>query len=99
MATSGYAWLFEINTLIALVTWIGIVQSYLTLQTFHLRHWKRAAYLFLAGMSIFMLYKLFQPIILPDFYLLGAGMQSLFLVLLIAGMYQLRRTAVRTGAG
>lgn len=99
MAAGGYAWLFEINTLIALVAWIGIVQSYLTLHKFHLRHWKKAAYLFIAGMSVFMLYKLFESLMLPEFYMIGVGMQSLFLVLLTAGMYQLRRTAVRTGAG
>ncbi|MCJ7429024.1 MAG: hypothetical protein MUP66_01400 [Candidatus Nanohaloarchaeota archaeon QJJ-5] len=99
MAASGYAWLFEINTLIALVTWIGIVQSYLTMQTFKLRHWKRAAYMFLGGMFLFMAYKLFQPLILPEYYLIGVGLQTGFLALLIAGIYQLRRTAVQTGGG
>lgn len=99
MAASGYAWLFEINTIIALVTWIAIVQSYLTVQTFKLRHWKTAAYLFLGGMSIFMFYKLFQPMILPEFYLIGVAMRGAFLSLLIAGIYQLRHTALETGGG
>lgn len=96
MAIGQY--LLRPSTIVAIISFAGVVISYFTIQQFRLRHWKMSASFFLAAMFIYTVFKLLSPFLEGPFLILGVEMKIAFALIIALGIYQLKQTAEQVGA-
>ncbi len=96
MALGQY--LIRPSTIVALISFAGVVASYFTIRRFRLRHWKMSSSFFLAAMFIYMVFKLLSPFLEGAYLILGIEMKIAFALITALGIYQLKQTAERVGA-
>lgn len=103
MTNAGPTLLVQLPVVTMLVAWAGIVISFYALQTFNLRDWQIATYVFMSGLVAFMLYAFIESFytLLPAtgvFHIVGDGLKLLSILFITGGILKARQTAKKTGA-
>lgn len=91
-------YLLQPSTLVALVSFVGVVVSYFTVQRFKLRAWKMSTSFFLAAMFLYTVNKLLSPFLTGQFLILSVELKVSFALLISLGIFNLKQNADHLGA-
>lgn len=88
----------NLEIIVALIAWSGIIVSYFTMESFNLRQWKDALRYLFIGFIVFFVYKAIAAnSLVGDLGVIGAGFKVVFIGLIMYGVYKIRETAKLVG--
>lgn len=88
----------NVEIVIALIAWSGILMSYFTIESFNLRQWKDGLKYVFYGFILYFIYKAIAANgLVGDLGLVGAGFKIIFVSTITYGVYKIKETADLVG--
>ncbi len=88
----------NVEILVALIAWSGILMSYFTIESFNLRQWKDGLKYVFYGFIIYFIYKAIAANgLVGDLGVTGAAFKIIFISTVTYGVYKIKETSDLVG--